>query len=226
VGCFGYLCKGCGTSIRGNCFTGGEKTVMIHVRHGEELGRVEGHYDEYGRVIEQEGMPEGERFRGDSDGINGHSEICDSEFRLEDSYYRTTEQKLYNGKGIEFYFYATRVISEESIKHMDDVRRSSFFKYLSDEDKKKAEEAFLAGDIYKAYSIFSIGLGYLKYDRESDLYKDFMALPNVKLDKYSGIVAWHSLCYKKATDEEKADLTPSEFDPNQSWGKVRKKYSK
>ena len=56
MGCFGYICKGCGTSIRGDYFNGGEKTIMIHVRHGEELGRVEGHYDEYGRVIEQEGF--------------------------------------------------------------------------------------------------------------------------------------------------------------------------
>ena len=54
MGCFGYICKECGTSIRGNCFTGGEKCVMIHVRHGKEMGRVEGHYDEYGRVIEQD----------------------------------------------------------------------------------------------------------------------------------------------------------------------------
>lgn len=46
MGCFGYICKGCGTSIRGNCHSGGEKCVMIHVRHGQEMGRVEGHYDE------------------------------------------------------------------------------------------------------------------------------------------------------------------------------------
>lgn len=49
MGAFGYLCKGCKTGVRGDYDKGGEKVVMIHVRHGEELGRVEGHYDEYGR---------------------------------------------------------------------------------------------------------------------------------------------------------------------------------
>lgn len=80
MGCFGYICKGCGTQIVGDCFTGGENCLMIHVRKGKELGKVDGHYDEYGRVIEQEGLPEEQKFRGDYDGINGHSEICDSEF--------------------------------------------------------------------------------------------------------------------------------------------------
>ena len=82
MGCFGYICKGCGTPINGDCFNGGEKTIMIHVRHGEELGRVEGHYDEYGRVIEEEGLDENTRFRGNKISTNSHKEICESEFRL------------------------------------------------------------------------------------------------------------------------------------------------
>ena len=49
-------------------------------------------------------------------------------------------------------------------------------------------------------------------------------LERVKLDKYSGIVAWHSKCYNRASEEEKKDLTPSLPDPDQSWGKVRKQF--
>ena len=99
MGCFGYICKGCGTSIRGNCFTGGEKCVMIHVRHGEEMGRVEGHYDEYGRVIEQENLENEDLvFRGEGEGINSHHEICKSEFEFEDSHYSAINTKIFNGK--------------------------------------------------------------------------------------------------------------------------------
>ena len=125
MGCFGYICKGCDTPINGNWFTGGEKCIMIHVRNNEEMGRVEGHYDEYGRGIENKDNPNG--FRVAYEGhINSHSEICNSEFEHSDK---------------------------------------------------------------------------------------------------SGIVAWHSLCYNKASEDEKNDLTPSKHDPNQSWGKVRKKYT-
>jgi hypothetical protein len=124
MGCFGYICKGCRTPINGSCRDGGEKCILIHVRKGIELGRCEGHYDEYGTVIEEDGKPLG--FRNETKGdINSHDEMCNSEF---------------------------------------------------------------SGD------------------------------------SMSGIVAWHSLCYNKASEEEKSNLTPSEQDPNQSWGKIRKKF--
>ena len=105
MGCFGYICKGCETPINGNCFGGGEKCVMIHVRHGKEIGRVEGHYDEYGRVIEQEGLPEAERYRGSDDGPNSHFEICTSEFSLEDSYLGLMDKRVYNDKEISYLDY-------------------------------------------------------------------------------------------------------------------------
>ena len=54
MGSFGYICPVCETSIRGNCSTGGELCVLIHKRHGREIGRTVGHYDEYGGVAENE----------------------------------------------------------------------------------------------------------------------------------------------------------------------------
>lgn len=125
MGCFGYICKGCNTPINGNCWHGGENCVLIHVRNGKELGRVEGHYDEYGRVIEQKDMNEDEKFRGNSNGINGHSEICNSQFSFGED---------------------------------------------------------------------------------------------------SGVAAWHHKCYEEASNEEQNDLTPSEGDPDQSWGEVRDEF--
>ena len=123
MGCFGYICKECGTSIRGNCFTGGEKCVMIHVRHGKEMGRVEGHYDEYGRVIEQEGLDEEIRFRGDGRGINGHREICNSEFNMEDSYENIVYKRVYNGKVIDFRHFVRQ-------KFYEDFEKVDYCKYF------------------------------------------------------------------------------------------------
>lgn len=40
----------------------------------------------------------------------------------------------------------------------------------------------------------------------------------------SGIVAWHKKCYDEATEEQCNDLTPSEDDPDQSWGRIRKRF--
>lgn len=83
MGLFSYICKGCGTAINGDCFFGGEKCVLIHVRKGQKLGYAEGHYDGYGGIIEHEGIPNESKFRGDDKaGINAnsHNEICDSEF--------------------------------------------------------------------------------------------------------------------------------------------------
>ncbi|MBU3186556.1 hypothetical protein [Clostridium estertheticum] len=123
MGCFGYVCKGCNTSIRGNCFKGGESAVLIHVREGKEIGRCEGHYNEYGTTIEENKIV---GFRNDNGiGANSHEELCKSEFSC---------------------------------------------------------------------------------------------------DSNSGIVAWHSACYKKATTEEQNNLASSEQDIDQSWGEVRKKF--
>ena len=107
MGCFGYICKGCGTPINGNALSGGEKCVMIHVRHGKEIGRVEGHYDEYGRVVEQENLPESDRYRGNCSGPNGHAAICDSEFSLDDSYYRLSGLRVYRQREVTYSQFST-----------------------------------------------------------------------------------------------------------------------
>ena len=155
MGSFGYICKGCGTSLQGHALHGGENCVLIHVRHGVELGRTDGHYNEYGTTIEEDTKA----YNGELDTYramgcncsesyeNSHEQICASEYGLDDSYY-----KLKDANALE-----------------------------STSDKENATV-------------------------------------------YSGTVAWHKACYAKASAEEQADLTPSKPDPNQSWGKIRKKY--
>jgi hypothetical protein len=190
MGCFGYICKGCGTHIAGDCFIGGEKCVLIHVRHGEEIGRVEGHYNEYGRVIEQEFLPEDERYRGDIKGPNGHDAICASEFEMEDSYYRLRGLRVYRGREISYMRFV--VIKKHELRETL--------------DPSLVEDTWDAMESGGAFE------------------REFAALPVPIRERYSGTVAWHSRCYNRATPEERADMTPSETDPNQSWGRIRKKY--
>jgi hypothetical protein len=237
MGCFGYICKGCGTSIRGNCFTGGEKCVMIHVRHGEEMGRVEGHYDEYGRVIEQENLENEDLvFRGEGDGINSHHEICKSEFEFEDSHYSAINTKIFNGKKVNARNFIQKAVEYELGKHNYCPMKCNFYDMLADCEEKRTIDT-----VYKHYK----NMKSLKDKKGIDLSRDtlvfncrlacenhlfnyyrreFQRLKSIKLDKYSGIVAWHSKCYNAATEEQKKDLTPSMSDPDQSWGKVRKMY--
>ena len=235
MGCFGYICKGCGTSIRGNCHRGGEKCVMIHVRHGEEMGRVEGHYDEYGRVIEQEGMDEELVFRGEGDGINSHYEICKSEFDFEDSYHQMVNKRIFNGKIVTGRNFLEEMVKDELKKHNYCPKKCDFYYMLSNEEQKAIDTCY---NTYLALRKIKNEVG-LSAARELVVYhcrlacehcltqyyyQKFKRLKQVKIDKYSGIVAWHSKCYKQATEEQKRDLTPSKSDPDQSWGKVRKMY--
>lgn len=250
MGCFGFICKGCGTPIRGNCFTGGEKCVMIHVRHGEEMGRVEGHYDEYGRVIEQEDLSEEEKFRGDNDGINGHQEICNSEFSYEDSYEELYNRKIYNGKIIDFHRFVM-IYCENQLKKSDyDVSKTNFYRSLlsySNKTPQIKEKLLTVNKYYTNYkkyknvdnemaSVYASGVvtftlsaldlvsWRLYENKNSVFYMEYNKLPDVKLEKYSGIVAYHSLCYEKAVEDGSFNLIPSQLDPDQSWGPIRKKY--
>jgi len=229
MGCFGYICKGCNTSVRGDCSSGGEKTVMIHVRNGKELGRVEGHYDEYGRVIEQSNIEEVQKFRGNSHEINGHEEICRSELDLDDSLCRVLEKRLYNNSEYSFDSYLYEVIMDEFTTNKD-IRKSNLYVGIPESYKKQIEELYTLKADEKANEakiemLFSFGVTQMPFENSAKLREQFDKLPLIQRDKYSGIVAWHSKCYNSATDEQKNDLTPSFSDPNQSWGKLRKKYN-
>jgi hypothetical protein len=152
---------------------------------------VEGHYDEYGRIIEQEFLPEDERYRGYSEGPNGHNAICASEFELEDSYYRLQGLRVYRGKEISY----TR------------------FVVIKKHEMRATLAPSLVEDTWDAM------------ESGGEFEREFALLPIPTRNTYSGTVAWHSLCYNRATPEERADMTPSEADPIQSWGRIRKKYS-
>ena len=250
MGCFGYICKGCGTPINGRCHTGGEKCVMIHVRHGKEVGRVEGHYDEYGRVVEQEGMDEELRFRGEGSGINSHVEICNSEFSMEDSYETLVDKRMYKGKVTDFRHYVRQKFYEDFEKvefdklnyavfirehnALNEVFEKIYNKYLkwynsykNDIEINNGDLRFMVRESMKS-DIWTIidEMLWVFWRRKGAFFRyEFDKLDRVERKGYSGLIAYHSTCYRKAMREGTFNLIPSLQDPNQSWGKVRKKYS-
>lgn len=224
MGCFGYICKGCNTQIVGSCFLGGENTVLIHVRHGKELGRVTGHYDEYGRVKEQENLSETDRFRGDSDDVNGHREICKSEANLDDSYSKIQNLRMYNCQEVDFSAYIRAIIKEEMEKTENKLEDSYLYNLLDSETIKEIKIASSKNKEVPYGFFVYIYMQSALVDMNSSLYDNFKKLERAKRDNYSGIVAWHVKCYEKASLDDRNDLTPSKYDPNQSWGKVRDQF--
>lgn len=62
MGSYSYICKECGKPLKGDCCNGGDNCVLIHIRHSVVEGFTKGHYNEYGGVIEENALPESERF--------------------------------------------------------------------------------------------------------------------------------------------------------------------
>lgn len=251
MGCFGYICKGCGTPINGRCHTGGEKCVMIHVRHGKEMGRVEGHYDEYGRVVEQDGLDEELVFRGEGKGINSHYEICESEFNMEDSYEKVIDKRIYKDKVVDFRHYMRQKFHSDFKKVDYDFDKLNYAVFVREQFKNNPafnglyEKYLKLYGEYKNLNLINKDLQFMIVESMTSTmwiimdeliwvfwkktnaffrYK-FDKLDRVKFDGYSGVVAYHSVCYRKAMREGTFNLIPSLQDPDQSWGRVRKKYS-
>ena len=230
MGCFGDICKGCGTPINGDCFTGGEKCILIHVRHGEILGKTEGHYNEYGGVIEDP------TFRNDDESNpNNHKEICSSEFDFKDSILDEFRVKrLYKEKEVDWFTYLQTIVREELENHGYILDFCSFYDIISEETKEEYLSVFQESTLFngKKDAVYHQRLFYIAYfdlERNHDwrykVEEDFLKLPLANTTgNFSGTVAWHSKCYHSATEEERNNLMPSFRDPNQASGKVRKKF--
>lgn len=224
MGCFGYLCKGCGEQIVGDSCNGGELCVLIHVRHGEEMGRTVGHYDEYGGVKEDSVWRK-------CDGVNSHEEICKSEFMLEDSYNKSDKKHIYNGEECSYYIYIKRLVNEVMTYCEYDINKSRFKDLLTENELSRYNEIYEElltltddGDILKKKARLRIELEMALENSQAYwvIHEEFIKLPVPELQEYSGIVAWHKKCYDES--ENKDDLIPSEHDPNQSWGEPKEEF--
>lgn len=198
MGCFGYLCSVCEEQIVGDCFSGGEHSVLIHKRHGKEIGRTVGHYNEYGSVIEDK------LFRSSDDEMgehpNSHDEICTSEMTLDDST-SFGGRKLYRGKSIPVSFMRYRYQSEVAMK-------------MNEGKSLLADDRVWEEDILARW----------EEDGHEEKYKAFLdTLEDV--EPQSGIIACHKVCYDGLTPEEQENLPFSKDDPNQSWGEINPKFA-
>lgn len=218
MGCFGYICRKCGTAIRGDCHKGGENCVLIHVRHGVEIGRAVGHYGEYGDVIEDKLFRSSEK-ENEEGNPNSHTEICTSEMRLKDSF-NFYGFRIYNGvpTTLNGVFYSERCKLEAPLKEERDKIYSDHKEGIITEEQ--CNERII--EVREKLKEMDEWENRQKINKNLQAIWDSLEIP--KDFKYSGIVAWHKKCYDEASDEEKNDLTPSLTDPNQSWGRVRKKY--
>ncbi len=233
MGSFGYMCPVCETSIRGNCSTGGELCVLIHKRHGREIGRTVGHYDEYGGVAENEDFRgHNETYQNGKINRNSHKEMCESEMRLGDSNAFGRRFVLPDGEP-----YDVSWLSRSSCDFFDmDERFESFAQGLTPALKEKVDILRKGRAIFFGFNPseplseeeMNLIKLYLKSDvsMEEDLHQYLRgwieSLP--KLIPSSGTVAVHKKCYDSLSRKEQKALPISKHDPDQSWGKVRKKY--
>lgn len=163
MGQFSYLCRGCGQSIRV-----GELAVLRHVRSGEVLGEVTGHYDGYGRVRED---PRG--FNGDHPGLNGRDEINISEFELEDSKEGLPGgHRLVNGKLMD----VGDLMAETNVTGLLEI----IDRVLETDDP---------ADVKAAQDLVN---------QARVLTAEFRDAPVVKNEPASGLSCWHKLCFDKA----------------------------
>jgi hypothetical protein len=210
MGCFGYICKGCKTSIRGDCNTGGERCILIHVRSGKEVGRTSGHYDEYGSVAEDK------TFRTSELSLNSHDEICKSELFLPDSF-RGEGKRCYKGVAVNRDQLYHAVIQTHKIKlkiEKDNARQDCRDSKITKKEMDGILDKLALRECELEVSV----------DIRKEVSELWEILPRAQGVIYSGIAAWHHKCYKE-TPEQQQDLTPSVSDPDQSWGRIRKEYS-
>ena len=234
MGSFGYMCPVCETSIRGNFGEGGELCILIHKRHGEEIGRTEGHYNEYGGVVEDK------YFRSDEEtdasgkqNRNTHSYICQSEIEMPDSNAFGKVHFLPDGErfdasfasyGTDGFFKMDRRFESFRAGYTDALReqvarlekgKKLFYKNCGNEQSLTKEEQEMI-------------IAYLKFDHKtapelSQYLIDWIRnLP--KLVPASGTTAVHKKCYDSLSEEEQKALPISKHDPDQSWGGVREEY--
>lgn len=209
MGNFSYICNHCGKAINID-----EKCVLIHVRHGKELGRTQGTYAGYGNVTEDD------IFRNnDINNINSRSEMCTSELVLDDSLYviqsaKDTYKKMINNELTLSAFMKTSINENAKFKLYNNIP-ISLIHFAEIKENIKITSRINLWDVLR------------KYQKE---YFYLPTNPNMNLIASSGIVAYHSKCYAEETTSNLTDtdknekLSPSLYDSNQGWGNPKKEY--
>jgi len=53
MGCFSFMCQGCGKPINSSSFRG-ERCILFLLKDGQVIESMQGEYDSYGRVFDEE----------------------------------------------------------------------------------------------------------------------------------------------------------------------------
>ena len=134
-------------------------------------------------------------WQNDAD-INSHYELCQSEFDMDDS-----------RVGIELRIY-------KGIAMDADLHRLSYGNDVLDKGIEGTTDEAIEAVRYINSQEF--------IDECEASFKELPLAPRPKT--HSGIAAWHKKCYDEATEKERNDTTPSEQDPDQSWGEPREEF--
>lgn len=122
----------------------------------------------------------------------------DYQFHHEDSSYKIETSRVHDGKLIDSFWYwagKNERYHEESINVLNRMR---------------------AGEVVTDFP------KPIKYE---DAVAEWRELPKPDWSfARSGVSAYHKYCFDRLSDEEKAKNIPSRSDPDQSWGRPRKKY--
>lgn len=184
---FEYKCSVCDERIVGNSLKGGDDSVVIHKRHGEELGRVTGHYNKLGGVIEEDVFSEGAFSSANPGHPNSNDEIWISEFQLEDS--RSYEGRKYVGN---------KTMSIENLRRNYLSRLFSIQMVQNGKAKQNGEPE----DDRLVSEIFEKEGHAIKFQDMIDEYED--------VEVKSGVVACHKSCYDNLSETEKNNLPISD----------------
>jgi len=199
MGNYGYICNKCKLSVRG-----GEKAVLRHIRHGQLAGETRGCYDGYGGVVEDKVF---NGFEGDFWGPADGSAVFAPD-TLDD-------WQGANDPGMS--------------AHPNSHRQLWLSQYKLDDSKGFIEGARVFGGKpldWMGFRAAAPAAGIA--DLSKKMYATWEALTPYSESHtqppLSGVEAWHAYCFEKAKPQAKEAHVISESDPDQSWGKPRKKY--
>ena len=119
-------------------------------------------------------------------------------FNYEDSSYKVEVSRIHNGKLIEFFWYHAEKWDKYFEQSLEVARKLKAGEAVEEIPRMSSNDEVLAE--FKT-----------------------LPVPDWSLAK-SGVSAYHKYCFDRLSDEEKAKCIPSRTDPDQSWGRPRKKY--
>lgn len=204
-----FKCAKCEEVIREN-----EKCILIHVRHGEEVGRTKGHYNGCCGVYEDSiGIDVDRNFNGSGIHLNNHSEITKSMFYMNDSFTKFVNSKIFELQKVSIDSYIKRVAERDLLLVNYDITKLPYHSFIMENENVNKLAFKKYNELYKnylkdennnrciyllltfLYVIDSIMEDFIEDGRW--FIGDYCNLKEYCLHHYSGIGAYHLDCFKE-----------------------------